>query len=263
MSDPLVTFSIDDGVARIVLNRPDKRNALMRELIAGFSQAVTDTAADDSVRLLIVSANGPVFCAGMDLGEMQQRASQPDAQAQWQRDTQVYRELIASLVWLPVPTLAVVQGPALAGGFGLVLACDIVLAAETAAFVLPEPKRGITAAVVAPLLIYRIGAGQAGYALLSGRTISARDAHRMGICHEVVPADSVSARADDLTRSILTGAPSSLRQTKQLILDTSATNLAAQLDLGMTVSAQARETPDAREGLAAFLEKRDPRWMIE
>ncbi|MEX2287501.1 MAG: enoyl-CoA hydratase-related protein [Planctomycetaceae bacterium] len=263
MSDSLVTFSIDDGIARIALNRPDKRNALTRELIAEFSHAIEDTADDDSVRLLIVSANGPAFCAGMDLDEMQQRAALPDASAEWQRDTQVFRDLIASLVWLPVPTLAVVQGAALAGGFGLVLACDMVLAAETAVFVLPEPKRGITAAVVAPLLIYRVGVGQAGYLLLSGRNISAREAHRIGICHEVVPADSLSAREHDLTRSILTGAPSALRKTKQLILDTAATHLAAQLDVGMTVSAQARETADAREGLSAFLDKRTPRWTTD
>ena len=260
MSDPLVTFSIDDGVARIVLNRPAQRNALTRGLIAEFSEAVKSTAADDSVRLLIVSANGPVFCAGMDLDEMQERASQPDASAQWQRDTQVYRDLLVSLVWLPVPTLAVVQGPALAGGFGLALACDIVLASETATFVLPEPKRGITAAVVAPLLIYRIGAGQASYLLLSGRSITARDGHRIGVCHEVVSADQLSAREHDLTRSILTGSPSALKKTKQHILNTAATDLIAQLDTGMTISAEARETPDAREGLAAFLGKRDPRW---
>src|SRR4051812_2470747 len=257
MSKSLVQFSIDDGVARVTLDRPDKRNALTRQLIAELSQAIQNTAANNSVRLMVLSANGPVFCAGMDLGEMQQRASQPDAKAEWQRDTQVYRDLILSIVRLPVPTLAVVQGVAAAGGFGLALACDIVLASEAAAFVLPEPKRGITAAVVAPLLMYRIGAGQAGYVLLSGRTISAQEAHRMGICHELAAPDSLSAREHDLTQSIVSGAPSSLRTTKQLILDVAATQLMSQLDLGMKVSAQARETPDAREGLAAFLEKRD------
>ena len=123
MSDSLLRLDIRDAVARVELNRPQKRNALTRGLIGEIAEAIGSAAADESVRLLILTANGPAFCAGMDLGEMQQRASGPDAAAQWQQDAKIYRDLLVSLFSLSLPTLAVVQGPAFAGGLGLVLAC--------------------------------------------------------------------------------------------------------------------------------------------
>ena len=263
MSESLVKFDIDAGVARIVLNRPDKRNALTRGLIEQIARVVEKVRTDDSVRLLTLSAEGPVFCAGMDLGEMQQRAAHSDAGELWRQDTQVYRDLLVALFTLPLPTLASVQGPALAGGLGLVLACDLVLATERAVFSLPEPKRGITAAVVVPLLTYRIGAGKATYLLLSGNSVGADQAQRMGLCHEIVPEVRLADRLKEMTASILTGSPSALAMTKQHMIAIAGRSLINQLDAGMKVSAQARETSDAREGLAAFLEKRPPAWSSE
>ena len=264
MPDKLVQFGVEHGVARIVLDRPQKRNALSRELIAQLAAAVDQARGNDSVRLLTLSAEGSVFCAGMDLAEMQERASQPDATELWQQDTEVYRELLYSLFTLPVPTLAVVPGPALAGGLGLVLACDIVLVAESAYFSLPEPKRGITAAVVSPMLIHRVGTGASTWMLLSGGNISAQDAHRIGLCHELAAdAEALAEREAALTASILSCAPSALRMTKELLHTIAASALPAQLDAGMAVSAAARETTDAREGLAAFLGKRKPGWAPE
>lgn len=260
VASEFVKLEVEGGIARITLCRSSKRNALTREFLHQIARAVDQTAADSSVRLLVLSAEGPVFCAGMDLGEMQQRATQPDASEQWKADTQVYRDLLASLLTLSVPTLAVVQGAALAGGLGLVLACDMVLAAENASFSLPEPVRGISAAVVAPLLIYRIGSGMATYLLLSGRRISATEGHHMGLCHEIVAADQLAERERELSASILSGAPSALVMTKQHIIDCAGEKLLKQLDRGMQISAEARETSDAREGLAAFLEKRKPSW---
>lgn len=261
MNDPLIRFKIENDVARIVLNRPGKRNALSRTVIDQLSDAVDQIAADESSRLLIFSADGPVFCAGMDLMEMQQRASDPNAEVLWQDDARHYRDLLAALFTLPMPTVAVVQGPALAGGVGLVLACDIVLAAEDAYFCLPEPKRGITAAVVAPLLVYRIGAGPAHYLLLSAERVSAGTGHRMGLCHEVVAGSQLLKRAEELESKILGCGPSALKITKQHVLASAGAHLLEQLDAGMMVSAQARGTDEAREGLAAFLEKRDPDWQ--
>ena len=259
-NNELVKNNITDGIARIVLSRSDKRNALSRELIDQLTEAVGSVEADASIRLLVLAAEGSVFCAGMDLGEMQGRASQSNASELWKQDTRVYHYLLVKLFRLTVPTLAVVQGPALAGGLGLVLACDMVLASETAFFSLPEPKRGITAAVVSPLLIHRIGPGAATQLLLSGEQVSAADAHRIGLCHGVVTADKLDARERELASSIMTGAPSALAMTKQLLIDNVWPELSKQLESGMRVSAQARETADAREGLAAFLEKREPNW---
>lgn len=256
-----VTFSVERGIARLALNRPQKRNALTREMLEQLLGALQSVAADPAVRLLVLSSQGPVFCAGMDLEEMQDRASRPDADELWRDDARAYRDVVAALVQLRIPALAVVQGPVVAGGVGLVLACDIVMATEQVTFSLPEPKRGITAAVVAPLVVYRVGAGQATNLLLSGKALGAETARRIGLCHELVSRDELDLRAEDLGRSILSGAPSALAATKDLLLATAGRQLLADLDAGMQVSAAARETADAREGLAAFLEKRNPAWF--
>jgi methylglutaconyl-CoA hydratase len=260
MTEPLVGLTFDDAVARITLARPAKRNALTRTLIEELLSAVEQVRSNSTVRLAVLSAAGPAFCAGMDLGEMQQRAGQPDASEQWREDTRVYRELLFGLFTLDAPTLAVVQGPAIAGGLGLVLACDMVLASEEAVFGLPEPKRGITAAVVAPFLIHRVGPGQATHVALSGQNLSAEQALRVGLCHEVVPGPLLSERAAQICDSILSGSPSSLAVTKRHISACAAKHLSEQLDVGMAISAAARESADAREGLKAFLEKRPPSW---
>src|SRR3990172_12471680 len=215
MNQPLVTLSIGAGVAELRLNRPDKRNALTRALLQQAVQAVAKVAGDPAARLLVVAAEGPVFCAGMDLAEMQQRATQPDAKEQWAADARAYRDLLVALFELSIPTLCVVQGAAVAGGVGLVAACDMVLASEAASFALPEPKRGITPAVVAPLLIYRIGPGAATAMLLSGRIFSAEEALRTGFCHFLVPAAELDARRRELCESVLTGSPAALLISKK------------------------------------------------
>jgi methylglutaconyl-CoA hydratase len=260
MSDSHVRFEIDGEIARITLNRPAKRNALTREMVEQIRDAVGAIAADKSIRLGILSAEGPVFCAGMDLGEMQQRAANATAEKEWQQDAQTYRDLLAALVTLPIPTVAIVSGPALAGGLGLVLACDIVLAAEATFFSLPEPKRGITAAVVAALLVYRIAAGPAGFLLLSGESVDARHALAIGLCHEVVSTTQMQQRERELTASILSGAPTALAATKRSLLESASPALLDRLDAAAEVSANARATDEAREGLNAFLEKRKPTW---
>ncbi len=261
MSESFLDVSLTHGVMRVVLDRPRKRNALTRELIRQLQVQVERAANEESVRLLVLAANGSAFCAGMDLAEMQDRASQPDAQELWREDTQAYRDLLVSLVTIPKPTLAIVQGPAFAGGMGLAMACDLVLATEAAAFGLPEPKRGITAAVVAPLVCYRAGLSTASYLLLSGKNLTAPESLERGLCHQVFAAEELATAEAEWCQSVLTGAPAALAATKAHLLATVGKDLIAQLDAGMQVSAQARETPDAREGLAAFLEKRQPKWF--
>lgn len=256
----LVRLENDRGVARIVLNRAEKRNALSRLLIEELAEAVAAAGDDDSVRLVILAAEGPVFCAGMDLAEMKERAEQPISTELWQHDTRLYRDLVVSLFQLPMPTLAVVQGPALAGGVGLAAACDFLLAADGASFSLPEPKRGISPAVVAPLLLYRLGAGPATKMLLSGQTTSADEALRIGLCHQVVPKHELRDCQRDWIDSVLACAPAALARTKQFVIDCAADSLLAQLESGRRVSAEARAAPEAGEGLAAFLEKRRPGW---
>jgi methylglutaconyl-CoA hydratase len=261
MSSPLVFLDITAGIARLVLNRPDKRNALTREMLAELVARLHEIAARSDVQCVVLSANGPWFCAGMDLAQMQETAAMPDATQIWQRDTQLYLDAVQSLFNLPMPTLAVVRGGAVAGGLGLVLACDMTLAAAAAKFALPEPKRGITAAIVTPLLVHRTGPGPAGYILLSGETFEARQAQQLGICHVVAEDDQIDLTVDGLVRSILSGAPGALEFTKRHLRACTTGDIATQLAEAALVSAQARETPEAREGLAAFLEKRAAVWQ--
>ena len=154
--EAVLLSELRSGVARLTLNRAESRNALTRELLVQLQMEVERAGSNPDSRLLLLEANGPAFCAGMDLREMQQRASDPDAAQQWQRDSQVYARVLKALYAAPFPTIAVVQGPALAGGLGLILACDLVLAAESAFFALPEPARGITAAQLMSLQLGRL-----------------------------------------------------------------------------------------------------------
>ncbi|MCH2178222.1 MAG: enoyl-CoA hydratase-related protein [Mariniblastus sp.] len=258
-----VKQQIESGVGRITLNRPAKRNALKRQFIEEIQLGITQLASDPSLRVLVLEAEGEVFCAGMDLGEMQQRAESENGNDQWQRDSEVYADLLTAIYRLPVPTVAVVQGPVLAGGMGLILACDILLASEVAFFMLPEPLRGITAAMVTPLLIHRVGCGPAGYMLLSCERLTADRAMTFGLCHEVCPADQLTQRRDKLIASILAGSPSALAITKRHLDQCSQTAVLSDIKKSIAISAEARETADAREGLAAFLEKRKPAWQPE
>ncbi|MGE3314166.1 MAG: enoyl-CoA hydratase/isomerase family protein [Planctomycetaceae bacterium] len=261
MTAPLIALRIDAGIAELKLNRASKRNALTRGLLEEAVRTVEQISADENVRLLVVAADGPVFCAGMDLGEMQARAHSTDAKAEWDADARLYRNFVAALFNLDIPTLCVLQGPVVAGGVGIVAACDLVLASTSASAALPEPRRGIAAAVVTPLLVYRIGAGAASAFLLSGRTLPSDEMLRIGLCHFLCPPSELECKRREIADSILTGSPAALAVTKKHIRYCAAASLMAQIDASVQVSAEARETEDAREGLAAFLEKRDPNWV--
>ncbi len=257
MSERLVKLTMTDGVAQITLDRP----ALTRELLTQLAATVAQAAADATTRLVVLEGSGPAFCAGMDLDEMQQRAAAPDARAQWDQDASCYRDALVTLLRVDVPTLAVAHGPAIAGGFGLVLACDLVVATPNAKFSLPEVKRGISPAVVSPLLLYRISNAPAMPLLLEGRTIDGAEAYRLGICHYLTPAERLAETRREVVTSLLGGAPQALAATKRLVRSFALERLIADLEAGRKVSAEARASSEAREGLAAFHEKRDPKWV--
>lgn len=263
MAEPLVLANERSGILRLTLHRPQKRNALTRELLTELHQHLRGLAGRTDLRLVVLGATGTAFCAGMDLAQMQETAAHPDASAIWQADTEIYRDVVQALFDCACPTLAIVPGPAVAGGLGLVLACDLVVAAETATFALPEPKRGITAAIVTPLLTYRVSPAAASFLLLSGEAVDARQAQQMGFCHVVAPPDGLETAAQQVEQSILSGAPGALATTKQLLQRCTASDIRAQLDSAVTVSAKARETAEAREGLQAFLEKRPTVWTVD
>ena len=259
----LIQKNIANGVASVTLCRSEKRNALSRELLRQLSSAVSEMLADAATRVLVIKAEGKVFCAGMDLAEMQARATSEDGQKEWMQDSKDYCELLVTLYTAKVPTIAALQGPVLAGGVGMVLACDFVIAEENAFIALPEPQRGITAAMVTPLLVHRVGAGPAGHLLLSGRRQSAKDAATTGLVYEVTTAGMLDESVAALTKSIMQGSPEALAITRRHLDEVGGNDLVARIRQSIEVSALARGSEDAREGLSAFLEKRKPNWQTD
>jgi methylglutaconyl-CoA hydratase len=259
----LVQKNIEGGVATVTLCRSEKRNALSRELLRQLSVAVNEVLADSETRVLVLKAEGKVFCAGMDLAEMQDRASSADGQNEWMQDSKDYCDLLVAIYTSKVPTIASMQGPVLAGGVGMVLACDFVVAVEDSFISLPEPQRGITAAMVTPLLVHRVGAGPAGHLLLSGRRQSAKDAATKGLVYEVTTNALLDDSVASLAKSIMQGSPEALAITRRHLDDIGGNDLVVRIRQSIEVSAQARASDDAREGLAAFLEKRQPNWQTD
>src|SRR5688572_23982648 len=187
MPSNVIDVKVTGAIGTIVLNRPDKRNALSRAMIAQLGEALSDLHGEKRVRAVVLTGAGSAFCAGMDLQEMQAVAILADAERaeEWGDSAEAYRELVMQMIELPKPIIASVNGPAIAGGAGLVLASDIVVATPTALFGLPEPRRGIVAGIVAPLLAFRAGGGTAARLLVSSVLIAADEAHGLGIYHEL------------------------------------------------------------------------------
>ena len=260
MTAPLIRIHIHDHAGTIILNRPEKRNALNRAMLAELQEAFGDLHLERRVRAVILTGAGPVFCAGMDLQEMLDTSREENARQRWQEDANLYRDLIEAMWRFPKPLIAAVNGPALAGGAGLVLGCDLVLASREARFGLPEPRRGIVAGLVAPLLAFRLGGSQAARLLLSADIIDAAEAHRIGLFHELAEADQLWPRAVAMAADCAQSSPDALQLTKRMLNEMIAEHLPTLLTAGAAVSATARTTEAAAEGLAAFLEKREPKW---
>lgn len=258
----LVNLHVHEHTGTIILNRPEKRNALSRALLSELDQALGDLHQERRVRAVVLTGAGTAFCAGMDLAEMlaTSRGDRAVALAQWHADAVAYHDLVLRMLRFPKPLIAAVNGPAIAGGAGLVLACDIVVAAECARFGLPEPLRGIVAGLVAPLLHFRIGGGHAARLLLTAQTIDATEAHRLGLFHELAAGDVLWARGHEIATQCAQCAPEAVQLTKKVLNETIGEHLVTLLAAGAAASATARTTEAAAEGLTAFLEKRDPVW---
>jgi len=258
--EPLIRLKKHVPSGTIILNRPNKRNALSREMIDQLLQALEDFHRERSVRAVILTGAGLAFCSGADLQEVQDSSRQKNAWEQWHFDAVQYKELLEAILMFPKPIIAAVNGPAVASGAGLVLASDITLATPEARFGLPEPRRGLVAGLVAPLLAFRIGGGAAANLLLTARLAEASEAYRLGIYHEITASDMIWARAHQLAEQCALNAAESLQLTKKMLNETIGEHLNTTLAAGAAATATARTTEAAAEGLAAFLEKREPKW---
>jgi methylglutaconyl-CoA hydratase len=256
MSD-LVRYEIRPPAAVITLTRADKRNALSRALIAELDAAVRRAAEDPAARCVILSGDGPAFCAGMDLDELRSTLT-ADAEVIW-GDAQRLAQLFDRIYTLPKPTIAAVNGAAVAGGAGLVTVCDLALSVPTAKFGYPEVRRGLVAAMVLPHLLRHVGERCARYLLLTGELIDADEAASMGLINQVVGATGLLDTALARARACAEGGPQALASTKDLLKRFSPHALS--VEEGAKASAVPRLGDECRAGLAAFFDKRPVPWV--
>lgn len=260
MPSDAVATRVDGSVATVIMNRPDSGNALTRSMMAELREALNDLYLEKRVRAIILTGAGETFCVGRDLAELRGGDDPAADLARWGEEATEYRDLLVAMLELPKPLIAAVNGPAAAGGAGLVLGCDAVVAIPTATFGFPEPKRGTVAGVAAPLLAHRTSAGTAARLLVTAQMIDATEAHRLAIFHQVVADDLLWAHAHELGKGCAESAPQAIQLTKRLLYETIAEHLTTQLASGAIASATSRFTEAAQEGLKAAEEGRPPEW---
>lgn len=258
-ADSLV-LRVDSGpLVELVLNRPDRRNALSRALVASLDQALVRISAESDKRVVLLSANGPVFCAGMDLTEASSHDSDAKASERSDQDLHALAELLERLHSLPQASIAVLHGDAYGGGAGLALSCDIVVMANSAKLGYPEVRRGLVGAIVLQDLIRQVGDRRARELLLTGEPLSAQAASAWGLVNRAVEPDELPEAVQTLARSILAGAPGAIAATKRLLGQAAEKTLDSRC--AAAESARIRGEPEAAEGMAAFRERRPPCWV--
>jgi methylglutaconyl-CoA hydratase len=263
MSDPKVLLekSADPRVARLVLNRPDVRNAWDGETVTLLQRALRDLASDDSVRVVELSGAGTAFCAGADLDWMKRVAN--FTMEENRRDSAELAQLFKALDELDKPVVARVQGAALGGGTGLVAACDVVVAAEGAVFGTTEVRLGIIPAVISPYLVRKIGESHARSWFLTGERVGAEEARRVGLVHHVVAEKDLAGASNAVIEAILLGGPAAVVEAKRLVRTVSTLPAREATAWAVQRMAERRGSHEGLEGLKAFLEKRPASWTTK
>src|SRR5580698_9260554 len=247
----------NDSIVTITLNRPAKRNAISYELIQDLLAAL-DEVANSSARVLILTGAGKAFCSGMDLDNL--KALMGRSPKQSLKDSEIMARLFRSLYDFRRPTIAAVNGAAIAGGCGLATLCDLTLAVPEAKFGYTEVRIGFVPAIVSTFLLRQVGEKHARDLLLTGRIIGADEAHRIGLINEIVPAEKLMARGRELAAELMENSPASLASTKRLLSNQARTALDMQIQAAVRENAAIRSTHDFKEGISSFLEKRRPQW---
>jgi methylglutaconyl-CoA hydratase len=251
-----VQIEVRGNVTTVRLHRPDARNALDEVLISELTQAFAGLPG--STRAVVLAGSGPAFCAGADAQWM--KRSKSFSREENERDAAALAALLKAVDECPVPTVARVHGAALGGGLGLVAACDIAVADEQAQFGFPEVRLGLVPAVISPFVLPRIGVRAARRYFLTGERFAAPQAMSLGLVHETVPAGALDARVDAILRELLEGAPRAQGIAKVLIRSVAALPRDRAIEESIRTLSELRVSPEAQEGLSAFLEKRKPRW---
>jgi len=253
MTQNTVLYELKDGIARVTLNRPDKRNALNGELVSELKAALAESAGDSACRVVLLSGAGTDFCSGADLAGLEKTAKADvlDNMA----DARAMAKVFLAMRNHSRPVVAAVQGRALAGGCGLATACDIILASEGAQFGYPEVNIGFVPAMVMAILRRSVSEKAALELVVTGQSVSAARAYELGLVHHVFPADQFKAEVDDYTAKLAGKSASAVMLSKRLLYNMDSMSFEAALEAGVEINAIARMTEDCRRGMERFLKK--------
>jgi len=255
-----IALSIEAGIARVTLKRPEVRNAFNEAVIAELTAVFAQLGGEDSVRAIVLAAEGKAFCAGADLNWMKSMASYS-----WE-ENKADAGRLAQMLWTiyrcPQPVIARVQGDAYAGGVGLLAVCDIVVAVDTAGFCLSEAKLGLLPATIAPYVVRALSEQASRRYFVTAERFSAQEAHRLGLVHELTSADSIDEKIAALLGAISANGPAAVRACKRLVQDVAHQAITAELrdDTARRI-ADIRASDEGREGVQSFLGKRAPNWL--
>ncbi len=257
----IVTSHSSFGVLTITLSRPDVRNSFNDEVIAELKTAFTEAGQAADVRCVVLTAEGPAFCAGADLNWMRRMADY--TRDENLADAGQLAAMLRAIYECPKPTIARVQGDVFAGGVGLVAACDMAVSVDTATYCLSEVKLGLIPATISPYVIRAMGARASHRYFLTAERFSAVEAHRIGLVHEVVAADALDTKVTELTSALVNASPNAVRACKRLVQDVAEREIDDAL-VAHTVAgiADIRASAEGKEGVQSFLQKRKPSWLL-
>ncbi|MBC7607960.1 MAG: enoyl-CoA hydratase/isomerase family protein [Polaromonas sp.] len=252
---------INGLVATVTLNRPEVRNAFNDQVIAEVTLAFADLESRDDVRCIVLAASGTAFCAGADLNWMRSMADYTHEQNLV--DAGNLAKMMHTVYACRKPTIARIQGDVYAGGTGLVAACDIAVSTDTAQFCLSEVRLGLVPSTISPYVIRAMGARAAHRYFLTAERFDAHEALRIGFVHEVVALDALDTKVAELCQAFLNAGPEAVKLCKKLVQDVAGQHITPEL-VEMTVAsiASVRVSPEGREGLQSFLQKRKPGWIV-
>ena len=253
MTEDVVLYTVEEGIATLTLNRPEKRNALNSELVQALKDSLEAAAADEGVRVVTITGAGKDFCSGADLAELERISEMGHEESL--ADARSLGALFTQMRSHPRPIVALVRGRALAGGCGLATACDLVLARDDAEFGYPEVLLGFVPALVMTILRRKVGEGRAFELVTSGARFSAEEAERIGLVTRVFPAFTFKANVTKYIGQLAANPPSAIALTKSLLYELDGLDFDSGIERGAQANAKARMTEECRQGVRSFLEK--------
>ncbi|MFM8624579.1 MAG: enoyl-CoA hydratase/isomerase family protein [Betaproteobacteria bacterium] len=261
MSDAIEVLRPRPQVAEVWLNRPEVRNAFNDTVIADLNRAFVALAADTELRVVLLAARGKAFCAGADLNWMRAMADYS-----WEQNRQDAQRL-ADMLWMldqcPVPLVGRVQGDCYAGGMGLVSVCDVVVASRQATFCLSEARLGLLPATISPYVVRALGVQASRRYFVTAERFSAEQAHRLGLVHQLCEPEALDAQITELIDALVANGPAAVKACKQLVRDVAGQPLTESLRAETARRiADLRASPEGREGVQSFLNKRAPNWQV-